>query len=172
MRKIRIIAAAVAGIAAAATLALTSASAATDSGAARAVAGTTVTAVTTITGRDVSGNNGNWALVDMNRTVSATLIGVRSGPECGTLSPCYQYTGGVIDNFRAKATFQTDAGAFTPNQSAPGTKIYGTVNGTFTGGSQGGFTFYADSDALSTARPGVGDRRRSHRHRSPYIARL
>jgi hypothetical protein len=153
MRKIRIIAAAVAGTAAAATLALTSASAATQSGAARAVAsGTTVTAVTTITGRDVSGNNGNWALVDMNRTVSATLVGVRSGPECGTLSPCYQYTGLVIDNFRSRATFQTEAGAFTPNQSTPGLKINGTVNGTFTGGSQGGFTFYADSNALSTAR--------------------
>jgi Putative Ig domain len=153
MRTMRIIAAAVAGTAAAATLALTSASAATQSGAARAVAsGTTVTAVTTITGRDVSGNNGNWAVVDMNRTVSATLIGPGSGPECGTLSPCYQYTGGLIDNFRAKATFQTDAGAFTPNQSTPGTKIQGTVNGTFTGGSQPGFTFYADSNALSAAR--------------------
>jgi hypothetical protein len=152
MRKIRIIAAAVAGAAAAATLALTSASAATQSSAARAVASTTVTAVTTITGRDVSGNNGNWALADMNRTVSATLIGLHSGPECGTLSPCYQYTGDLIDNMRAKATFQTDTGAFTPNQSTPGTKIHGTVNGTFTGGSQPGFTFYADSNALSTAR--------------------
>jgi hypothetical protein len=152
MRKIRIIAATVAGTTAAATLALTGASAATSSGAAGAVPGTTVIGVTTITGRDVSGNNGNWALVDMNRTVSATLIGPHSGPECGTLSPCYQYTGGVIDNMRAKATFQTEAGAFTPNQSTPGTKIRGTVNGTFTGGSQGGFTFYADSNALSTAR--------------------
>ena len=152
MRKIRIIAAAVAGTAAAATLALTGASAATSSGAAGAVAGTTVIGVTTITGRDVSGNNGTWALVDMNRTVSATLIGLHSGPECGTLSPCYQYTGGLIDNMRAKATFQTVAGAFTPNQSTPGTKIHGTVNGTFTGGSQGGFTFYADSNALGAAR--------------------
>lgn len=152
MRKIRIIAAAVAGTAAAATLALTSASAAPQSGAARAVAGTTVTAVTTITGRDVSGNNGNWALVDMNRTVSATLIGLHIGPECGALSPCYQYTGDLIDNMRAKATFQTDPGAFTPNQSTPGLKIHGTVAGTFTGGSQPGFTFYADSNALSTAR--------------------
>lgn len=152
MRKIRIIALAVAGTAAAATLALTPASAATYSGAADAVAGTTVTAVTTITGRDVSGNNGNWAVDDMNRTVSATLVGLHIGPECGTLSPCYQYTGDLIDNMRAKAAFQTDAGAFTPNQSTPGLKIHGTVNGTFTGGSQGGFTFYADSNALSTAR--------------------
>jgi Putative Ig domain len=152
MRTIRIIAAAIAGTAAAAPLALTGASAATSSGASGAVAGTTVTAVTTITGRDVSGNNGNWALAGMNRTVSATLIGLHSGPECGTLSPCYQYTGLVIDNMRARATFQTDAGAFTPNQSTPGTTIRGTVNGTFTGGSQGGFTFYADSNALSTAR--------------------
>src|SRR5262249_13334069 len=152
MRKIRIIALAVAGTAAAATLALTPASAATYSGAADAVAGTTVTAVTTITGRDVSGNNGNWAVDDMNRTVSATLVGLHIGPECGTLSPCYQYTGDLIDNMRAKAAFQTDAGAFTPNQSTPGLKIHGTVNGTFTGGSQAGFTFYADSNALSTAR--------------------
>jgi hypothetical protein len=150
MRKIRIIAAAVAGTAAAATLALTSASAATQSGA--VAVGTTVTGVTTITGRDVSGNNGIWAQLDMNRTVRATLIGLHSGPECGTLSPCYQYTGLVIDNFRSRATFQTVAGAFTPNQSTPGLKIHGTVNGTFTGGSQGGFTFYADSNALSTAR--------------------
>ncbi len=149
MRKIRIIAAAVAGTAAAATLALTSASAATQSGVAP---GTTVIGVTTITGRDVSGNNGIWAVVDMNRTVRATLIGVHSGPECGTLSPCYQYTGLVIDNFRSGATFRTVAGAFTPNQSTPGLKIHGTVNGTLTGGSQPGFTFYADSNALSNAR--------------------
>ena len=149
MRTIRIIAAAAAGTAAAATLALTSASAATQTGVAP---GTTVIGVTTITGRDVSGNNGIWAVVDMNRTVRATLIGVHSGPECGTLSPCYQYTGLVIDNFRSSATFRTVAGAFTPNQSTPGTKIHGTVNGTFTGGSQGGFTFYADSNALSNAR--------------------
>ena len=149
MRTIRIIAAAVAGTAAAATLALTSAGAATQSGVAP---GTTVVGVTTITGRDVSGNNGIWAVVDMNRTVRATFIGVHSGPECGTLSPCYQYTGLVIDNFRSSATFLSVAGAFTPNQSTPGLKIHGTVNGTFTGGSQPGFTFYADSNALSNAR--------------------
>ena len=149
MRTIRIIAAAVAGTAAAATLALTSAGAATQSGVAP---GTTVVGVTTITGRDVSGNNGIWAVVDMNRTVRATFIGVHSGPECGTLSPCYQYTGLVIDNFRSSATFRSVAGAFTPNQSTPGLKIHGTVNGTFTGGSQPGFTFYADSNALSNAR--------------------
>jgi len=149
VRTIRIIAAAVAGTAAAATLALTSAGAATQSGVAP---GTTVVGVTTITGRDVSGNNGIWAVVDMNRTVRATFIGVHSGPECGTLSPCYQYTGLVIDNFRSSATFLSVAGAFTPNQSTPGLKIHGTVNGTFTGGSQPGFTFYADSNALSNAR--------------------
>jgi len=149
VRTIRIIAAAVAGTAAAATLALTSAGAATQSGVAP---GTTVVGVTTITGRDVSGNNGIWAVVDMNRTVRATFIGVHSGPECGTLSPCYQYTGLVIDNFRSSATFRSVAGAFTPNQSTPGLKIHGTVNGTFTGGSQPGFTFYADSNALSNAR--------------------
>src|SRR5258708_14786522 len=108
MRTIRIIAAAVAGTAAAATLALTSASAATQSGAAPAVAaGTTVIGVTTITGRDVSGNNGNWAKDDMNRTVRATLIGLHGGPERATLSPCYPYTGLVIDNFRSKAPFHT-----------------------------------------------------------------
>jgi hypothetical protein len=129
-----------------AAIAATTASAAT----------TTVTASTAITGRDDSGNGGNWAKDAMTRVVSATLVGLHSGPECGGLNvsgpgTCYQYTGAVQD---MGGTFTTDVGAFTPNQSTPGTHIAGesALSGTFFGGSASGFTFYADSNALSAAR--------------------
>lgn len=117
---------------------------------------TTASATTTITGRDDSGNNGNWAKDAMTRTVSATLVGLHAGPECDGLNvsgpnTCYQFTGSVEDT---NGTFATDVGAFTPNQSTPGTHIAGegALDGTFFGGSASGFTFYASSNALSTAR--------------------
>ena len=117
-------------------------------------AATTVSATTQITGRPDSGyatqtvnTTNTWATDDMTRTVSVTLVGSHSGAECGTLSPCYQYTGSVQDT---SGKFTTVTGGVSPNAGAA--LVSPPVKGTFTGCTVMDVTFYADSNSPSDVR--------------------
>lgn len=115
--------------------------------AASASTGATVSVTTSITSRDDSGNNGNWAVDTITRTASVTSDGLQVGnTDCGTLSPCYAYTGFLSDS----GTFAGVSGDFSPQagvaEDAP------NVAGPMSGGAEDGtgtFTFYANSAAPS-----------------------
>lgn len=99
----------------------------------------TVTAQTAVSGRDDSGQHGNWALDAMIRTISVTRQHAAKASDCGSsATQCWFYTGTLTDN----GSFRTTDGALSPDA---GTPINGNVSGTFTGGAQ--VEFYADSDA-------------------------
>lgn len=116
----------------------------------------TVTAVTSLTGRPDSGNDGNWADDDLTRTASVTRHGSVASTDCGSgAAQCWFYTATVSDS----GSFQTIAGAFTPNQdcteandngaNCSGLAISGTVDGSISGG--GTLEFYATSDSPSAS---------------------
>lgn len=103
----------------------------------------TATGTTSVSGRDDSGNNGNWAKDAFTRTVTVVRHSAVPASDCGaTATKCWFYTGSIADN----GTFVTDSGAKSPNA---GTTINGTVAGTFTGGSD--VEFYASSDTPSVS---------------------
>lgn len=103
----------------------------------------TATAATSISGRDVTGNNGNWATEAVSRTVTVTRHGQVPASDCPTgATQCWFYTATLADS----GTFTTISAAKSPNA---GTTINGTVLGTLTGGSD--IEFYADSDSPSAS---------------------
>jgi Collagen triple helix repeat (20 copies) len=103
----------------------------------------TVTASTSVSGRDDSGNNGNWAVDAFVRTVSVTRHSAVTVADCGGGAiSCYYYTASLADS----GSFTTVAGAKSPNA---GTAVNGIVSGTMTGGSA--IEFYASSDAPSAS---------------------
>lgn len=103
----------------------------------------TATADTSVSNRDDSGNNGNWATDAFTRTVTVTRHSASPAGNCGAAAAkCWFYTAALADT----GTFTTDTGAKSPNA---GTVINGVVDGTFTGGSD--IEFYASSDTPSAA---------------------
>jgi hypothetical protein len=107
-----------------------------------------VTAVTSISGRDDTGNGGNWAADILTRTASVTRHGAAPSSDCGaSATQCWFYTATISDS----GTFKTDRGAETPNQACvePGGQPCGglTINGLLSGNFAGGGTleFYADA---------------------------
>ena len=102
-----------------------------------------VTATTSVSGRDDSGGDGNWATDAMVRTITITRHEAAAVSNCGGgVAACWFYTGSITDS----GTFQTQAGAETPNQGYAGPDtIAGIVSGNFTGGSH--IEFYASSNA-------------------------
>lgn len=103
----------------------------------------TVSASTSVSGRDDSGNNGNWATDAMVRDITVTRHSAVAVANCGGgVTECWYYTAQLTDS----GTFQTDPGAKSPNA---GVTISGTVDGTFTGGSA--IEFYASSGTPSAA---------------------
>ena len=103
----------------------------------------TVSTSTSVSNRDDSGGNGNWATDAMVRMVTITRHEAAAVANCGDGAvTCWYYTATLTDS----GTFTTQPGAFTPNQGLDnGQKISGTVNGNFTGGSH--IEFYASSNA-------------------------
>lgn len=111
-----------------------------------AQAAVTVTATTHMTNHPDSGNHGDWATDTFDRSASVTPGGLQVGnTDCGTLVPCYKYTGMLSDN----GSFLAADGLLSPQAGAV---IDGPVNGSFNGGAMAGtgtFTFYANSPAPS-----------------------
>jgi hypothetical protein len=106
-----------------------------------------LSAMTSVSNRDDSGGNGNWATDAMIRSVSITRHEAAAVSNCGgAVATCYYYTGTLTDS----GTFVTQDGAFTPNQGLhAGQHISGTVQGNFTGGTH--LEFYASSAAPSAS---------------------
>jgi hypothetical protein len=102
-----------------------------------------VTATTSVSGRDDSGGDGNWATDAFIRMITITRHEAAAVSNCGGgVAACWFYTGTITDS----GTFQTQAGAETPNQGYAGPDtIAGIVSGNFTGGSH--IEFYASSSA-------------------------
>lgn len=114
-----------------------------------------VTATTNISGRDDSGNGGNWAVDTFTRSMTVTRRHAAPSTDCGNpATQCWFYTATLSDT----GTFATDSGAQTPNQactepnggpSCAGLTVSGTVDGSLTGGGQ--VEFYADTGSPSAA---------------------
>lgn len=106
-------------------------------------AGLTVSASTSISGRDDSGNHGNWAVDAFVRSVTVTRHSAVAVSNCGSgATSCWYYTAALTDT----GSFATGAGAKSPDA---GTAIAGTVQGTMTGGSK--IEFYASSNLPAAA---------------------
>ena len=111
-----------------------------------------VTASTSVSNRDDSGGQGNWATDAFIRSITITRHEAAPVSNCGgTVAACWYYTGTITDS----GSFLTGSGDKTPNatctEPAPSGAscadlvINGQVAGTFTGGSH--IEFYASSNA-------------------------
>ena len=109
-----------------------------------ASAATTVSAATTFHAHPDSGNHGDWANDDFNRSASVTLVGADSTlTDCGSkATTCFKYTGTIGD----AGSFLVISGAKSPQAGVTET---GTPAGTFQGGAD--VTFFASSDTPSAA---------------------
>jgi hypothetical protein len=98
----------------------------------------TTTGTTTVSGREDSGDHGNWATDSFGRTLSVTRHAAAPVSNCGVTSGnCWFYTATISDS----GSFVTDDGALSPSA---GTAVHGTVAGQFNGGEA--VEFYASTD--------------------------
>jgi hypothetical protein len=100
-------------------------------------------AVTHLTNHPDSGYSGTWAIDNLKRTASVTLIGPVSTSNCPGATTCYEYTGRISDTGTARAL----TGATSPG--AQGVHIHGTPTATVRGNAVVNF------DASSNAPTGA-----------------
>lgn len=122
---------------------------------------TTVTAVTHLTQRPDSGYSGNvWALDNLQRTASVTVLGVDPTlTDCGaTATACYEYSGTISDTGTAYATDgQTSPGAdAVPITNSPSAAVTGNATVTFDASSES-----PDAALVPATLSGAGDSEQS-----------